>query len=122
MPKTTKRPSRYTFPINMTEADRDLMERVHGQYESVSRHAIVRAAIRYALLQELEEPGLLARCLTAAATAAAAAKYKLAEPAKESQSEPAPGMRAFSEAERIELDMEELGVGDPDVANPFPVD
>lgn len=120
MPKTTKRPSRYTFPVNLTEADRDLMERVHGQYESVSRHAIVRAAIRYALLQELEEPGLLARCLTAAATAAAAAKYKLAEPAKEEpQPEPA---KPLTEAERIELDMAELGVGDPDVANPFPVD
>lgn len=121
MPKTTKRPSRYTFPVNLTEADRDLMERVHGQYESVSRHAIVRAAIRHALLQELEEPGLLARCLTAAATAAAVEKFKLAEPAAKEE-EPAPGMKAFTEAQRIELDMAELGVGDPDVANPFPVD
>lgn len=119
MPKTTKRPSRYTFPINMTEADRDLMERVHAQYESVSRHAIVRAAIRYALLQELQEPGLLARCLTAAATAAAVEKFKLAEPAKEEpQPEPA---KPLTEKEQIERDMAELGVGNPDVCNPFPV-
>lgn len=115
MPKTTKRPSRYTFPVNMTEADRDLMERVHGQYESVSRHAIVRAAIRHALLQELEEPGLLARCLTAAATAAAVEKFRLAEPAAKEE-EPA---ESETKDESNEDLADRLGVTTPEVCDPF---
>lgn len=101
----------------MTEADRALMERVHGQYESVSRHAIVRAAIRHAFLQELEEPGLLARFLTAAATAAAAAKYKLAEPAAKEEEPSESETRDESNEDLVES----LGVATPEVCNPFEV-
>ena len=55
---------KYTFPVQLLDEDRDLLDRVRENYSGLSRHMILRAALRKALSEDLSEPGGLAPFIT----------------------------------------------------------
>lgn len=55
---------KYVFPISLLSEDRELLDSVRANYSGLSKHMLLRAALRKALSDDLSDPGSLVPYLT----------------------------------------------------------